>query len=172
MIRGLLKIGLLLLAAVLIYNRFFGTDEEKQQSKQVFGQMRGVVTSVAGIVRSERDKFEDGKYDKVMDKLGAAYSTVREKAQYVDEKVIKRLDELENRKAQLQREIDKVEAEPDAEPAAPASTKKGIKKTTRDEETKAAKEADIKQRRTELQREMEKLIKDSEELLQDAEKSE
>jgi cytochrome c556 len=168
MIRSILKIGIVLIFAVLGYNRFFGSDEEKEQSKKVFGQMRGVVTSVAGVVRGERDKFEAGKYDKVMEKLGAAYSTVRDKAQYVDEKVIKRLDELENRKAKLQREIDNVEAEPASAPA--AQPKKGLKKTTREDEAKAAKEAEIKARRTELQRQMEELIKDSENMLEEAEK--
>jgi type II secretory pathway component PulM len=171
MIRSLVKIALLLLVAILVYNRFFGTDEEKEQSKKVFGQMRGVVTSVAGIVRSERDKFDHGKYDKVMDKLGEAYTTVREKAQYVDEKVIKRLDELEGRKAQLERQIESLEAEPAPTPE-PTQPKKGIKKSTRDEELKASKAADLQKRRAELQREMERLIKDSEEMLQDAEKQE
>jgi hypothetical protein len=168
MIRSLLKIGLLLIAAILIYNRFFGTNEEKEQSKKVFGQMRGVVTSVAGVMRSERDKFDAGKYDKVMDKLGDAYKTVREKAEYVDEKVIKRLDDLEQRKAQIQRDIESLEAEPAPEPTT-AQPKKGVKKTTRDEELKASKQADLQKRRAELQRQMEELVKDSEQMLQEAE---
>jgi type II secretory pathway component PulM len=168
MIKSLLKIGVLLVVAILIYNRWFGTSEEKETSKKVFGQMRGVVTSVAGIMRTEREKFDNGKYDKVMDKLGDAYTTVREKAQFVDENVLQRLSELEKRKAQLQKEIDGVEAEP-APTNEPVPAKKGLKKTTRDEELKATKQADIKARRTELQREMEKLVKDSEEMLQDAE---
>ncbi len=169
MIRSLIKLGLLLIVAILVYNRFFGTDEEKEQSKKIFGQMRGVVTSVASVMRTERDKFEAGKYDKVMDKLGDAYRTVRDKAEYVDEKVIKRLDELEQRKAQLQKQIDNLESEPNEDPAPSNQPKKGVKKTTRDEELKAAKQADLSRRRAELQKEMERLVKDSEEMLQQAE---
>ena len=128
--------------------------------------MRGVVTSVAGVVRQEREKFEDGKYDKVMDKLGEAYKTVRDKAQYVDEKVLRRLDELEGRKAALQKELDSLEAEPEPtdEPV-----KKSVKKSTKDEEIKASKAADLKARKAQLQREMEKLINDSEDMLKEAE---
>jgi type II secretory pathway component PulM len=168
MIRKLINLALLLVVAILIYNFFFGTDEERASSKKVFGQMRGVVTSVAGVVRSERDKFDAGKYDKVMDKLGDAYKTVRDKAQYVDGKVLQRLGDLEQRKAELEKEIDSIEAEPAPTPE-PTSTKKGLKKSTRDEELKASKEADLKARKAELQREMEQLIKDSEQMLQEAE---
>ncbi|HNM26497.1 MAG TPA: hypothetical protein PKL15_13740, partial [Saprospiraceae bacterium] len=63
MIRSLIKIGLVLIVAILVYNRFFGTSAEKEQSKKIFGEMRDVVVSVGQLVKSEKTKFDAGKYD-------------------------------------------------------------------------------------------------------------
>ena len=56
------------------------------------------------------------------------------------------------------------EPEPTDEPV-----KKSVKKSTKDEEIKASKAADLKARKAQLQREMEKLINDSEDMLKEAE---
>ena len=63
MVRSLLKLAAVLIAAMLVYNYFFGTSNEKENSRKVFGQMRGVVVSVGDLLKSERAKFDAGKYD-------------------------------------------------------------------------------------------------------------
>ena len=164
MIKGLLKIGLILVVGILVYNRFFGTDVEKQQAKEVFGSVKGVVHSVAGILKSEKAKFDEGKYDKVMDKLGDAYKTVREKAQFVDQKVLSQLDDLEKRKAELQKELDDLKADSGES----STAEKGLKGERPTDETKTASEASRKERERRLKKELEKLADDTEKLLEDA----
>ena len=168
MVRFLLKIGALLVAGILIYNFFFGTDTEKEQSRKVFGQMRGVVVSVGDLLKTEKAKFDAGKYDGALDKLGGAYRAVRERAQHLDQSVLKRLDDLEQRKATLQKEVDSIE-QGDQQAAAPQPAKKGLKKDPKAEQKAAAKSADQQRRKEELQRELEKLVRDSDQLLQEAE---
>lgn len=164
MIRSLLKIAALLIAGILIYNYFFGTNEEQENSRKVFGQIRGVVSSVGQLVRSEKDKFDAGKYDAALDKLGGVYKAIRTQARHVDEKVIKRLDELEGRKAELEQELNEIEASDQQAASAPVSKKKDPKA----EKEKAAKAADQNRRKEALFRELEGLVRDSDALLQDA----
>jgi hypothetical protein len=160
MIRSLLKIAALLIAGILVYNYFFGTNEEQENSRKVFGQIRGVVSSVGKLVSSEKDKFDAGKYDAALDKLGGVYKAIRTQARHVDEKVIKRLDGLEDRKVELEQELSDIEAEDNKISAAPKPQKK---------DPKAAEQAaDQLRRKAELFQELEKLVRDSESLLQDA----
>jgi hypothetical protein len=169
MFRSLIKLAVLAIAAILVYNYFFGTSEEKENSRKVFGQMRGVVVSVADLVKAEKAKFDAGKYDAALDKLGDAYRAIRQQAQHVDDKVLKRLDDLERRKADLEQELESID-QADQQGAAPSapSGKKGIKADPKAEQAKAAKAADQQRRKEALQKELEDLLRDSDTLLQDA----
>lgn len=167
MIRFILKIGMMLVAGILIYNFFFGTNEEKEQSRKIFGQLKDVVVSVSHLVKSEKQKYDAGKYDTALEKLGGAYQAVRKQAQHLDANLLKRLDELEQRKASLKAELDSIEQGERELSAAPAP-KKGIRADPKAEKAKADKEADQQRRKEALQRELEQLFKDSETLLQQA----
>ena len=160
MLRTLLKLAVLLLAAILIYNYFFGTNEEQETSRKVFGQIRGVVVSVGDLIRSEKDKFDAGKYDKALERLGGVYKSIREQAKHVDQDVIRRLDDLENRKARLQQELDNIESEDQKALNMPPPSKKDVKTVS--------KAADQQRRKEELFRQLDALVKDSETLLQEA----
>lgn len=164
MIRSLLKIAALLIAGILVYNYFFGTNEEQENSRKVFGQIRGVVSSVGHLLSAEKDKFDAGKYDAALDKLGGVYKAIRTQARHVDEKVIKRLDELEGRKVELEQELNQIEANDQQSAAMPVSKKKDPKT----EKAKAAKTADQNRRKEALFRELESLVRDSDALLQEA----
>ena len=94
MIRFLIKIGLVLVIGILVYNRFFGDDQEKEQAKEVFKKTGDAVGSAWNLLKSEKQKFDAGKYDRVLDQLGGAYQTVRRSAKYLDENVLQRLDDL------------------------------------------------------------------------------
>jgi hypothetical protein len=171
MIRFVLKIGALLVAGILIYNFFFGTSAEKDQSRQIFGQVKDVVVSVGQLVKSEKTKFDAGKYDAALEKLGDAYQAIRKQAQHLDASFMQRLDELEKRKATLQSEIDSIE-QGDQELADAPAPKKGVKADPKAEKAKTEKTADQQRRKEELQRELDQLFKDSETLLQQAQEQE
>lgn len=163
MVKSLIKLGLILVAGILVYNYFFGTNEEQAQSKEVFKKTGDAVGAAWNLLKSEKQKFDHGKYDKVLDQLGGAYRAVRERAEYVDEKILKRLDELERRKASLQKELDAIE-QTEAEAPAPATDKKGLKTDA----TQALKSADQNRRKEALQRALDSLIRDTDTLLKQA----
>lgn len=168
MIRSLLKLAAVLVAGILIYNYFFGTDTEKENSRKVFGQVRDVVVSVGNLVKTEKQKFDAGKYDVALEKLGGVYKAVRSQAQHLDESFIKRLDELEQRKLSLQQQLDTIDQnEPAAATPAP-SGKKSLKADPKAEKAKLQKAADQQRRKEQLQRELDELLKDSDELLKRA----
>jgi len=105
MIGFLIKLALVAVIGVLAYNYFFGTSEEKAQSAKAFGQMKDVAVSVGQLAKSEKEKFDAGKYDAALEKLGTAYMKLREGARKLDAGLLKRIDTLEKRKADLEREL-------------------------------------------------------------------
>jgi hypothetical protein len=170
MVRSLLKLGLLLVAGILIYNFFLGTDEEKEQSRKIFGQLKGVAGSAVELVKSEREKFDHGKYDKALDKIGGVYQGLRSKAQFLDDKVLSRLDDLEKRKSGLEKELKQLEQDDTQTETAPVPAKKALKKDTKTDELNASKAADLQKRKADLQKQMDKLAKETDTLVNDAEK--
>ncbi|MBP6828685.1 MAG: hypothetical protein KA165_19110 [Saprospiraceae bacterium] len=168
MVRSLLKLVALLVAGILIYNYFFGTDTEKDNSRKIFGQVRDVVVSVGHLVKTEKQKFDAGKYDVALEKLGGVYKAVRSQAQHLDASFIKRLDELEQRKASLQQQLDTIEQQEPAATEPLATGKKKAKADPKAEQAKTMKAADQQRRKEELQRQLDELLKDSDEMLKQA----
>ena len=145
MIGFLLKIAVLLVAGVLAYNYFFGTPEEQAHSSKTFTQIKEIGVSVRELALSEKEKYDAGKYDAALEKLGAAYKAAREGAQKLDAGVLRQVDDLEARRGELKRELDSIESdEANADKAA---------------------SAEQKQRKQDLLREMQELVRDSDKLL-------
>jgi hypothetical protein len=163
------KWGAILVVCILVYNFFLGSNEEQEQSRKIFGEVRNVMVSVGQLVKSERNKFDAGKYDAALDKLGGAYKAIRDRAEYLDEKVIKRLDDLEQRKAKLDQDLNSIQQGDQTGTQAP-TPKKGLKRDANAEAQQSAKAADQARRKAELQAEMDQLLEDSAKLLQEAQK--
>lgn len=110
--RTLLKLALLLIVGVLVYNYFMGSEEEKATSEKVFRQVKEVGQSIGELIKTERQKFQDGKYDQAFEKLGDAYEKLKGKVDQEDtreEKAI--LEKLEKQKEALEQEKDRLERE-------------------------------------------------------------
>jgi hypothetical protein len=159
----LLKLGFFLVVGILVYNLVFGDSEEKAQSKAVFQQAGKTVGAAWNMLKSERQKFDAGKYDGLLGQLGGAYREIRDRAEYVDQNVIKRLDELERRKAALEQELDGIQKADSAPAPAPAPTKKGVAKPST-----PAPDAAQDNRKKKVMDELDALMRDSEQLLKDA----
>jgi basic membrane lipoprotein Med (substrate-binding protein (PBP1-ABC) superfamily) len=99
MIRSLLKLLAILVIGILIYNLFLGTDEE----------MKAVGVAVKDLLKAEKEKFDKGKYDKAIDKIGNMLSGLKENAKEFDEKYVKRIEELERKRKELKDELDSID---------------------------------------------------------------
>lgn len=111
MIRSLLKLLFILIIGVLIYNYFLGTPEEKENAKQIFSEVKDVVVGVKDLVKAEKEKFDKGKYDNAIDKIGELLSKLKSKAKDIDEKYIDRISDLEKKKDQLKDAISNYDEE-------------------------------------------------------------
>ncbi len=110
MIKNLLKLLALLVVGVLVYNYFFGTPEEKETSKEIFSEVRDLGKATWNLLRSEKQKFDEGKYDEAVDKVGGLLSSLRTRAgENNDAGAIKELEDLERRRRELDRQIDEME---------------------------------------------------------------
>ncbi len=69
MFRFLFKILILLVIGVLIYNYFFGNSEERTQAKAVVSEIKDAGRAVGNLLNTEKTKFDNGKYDKALDKM-------------------------------------------------------------------------------------------------------
>jgi len=105
MIKLLIKIAIPIIIGILIYNYFFGTNEEKETSRVVFTKTKDLTVSVYDMLRSEKDKFDEGKYDKAMDKLNDVYAAARSNEDELTATDKVKLKELESEKKELQKDI-------------------------------------------------------------------
>jgi vacuolar-type H+-ATPase subunit E/Vma4 len=106
MIRSLLKLGFMAVICIVIYNRFFGTDTEKDQSKRIFKGVGSVFTEVRTLVKSEREKFDAGKYDAALGKMQGVLENLRTHASdNKDVNLQNQIAQLEKRKAALENQV-------------------------------------------------------------------
>ena len=117
--RKLIRLALILIVAVLVYNYYLGSDEEKATSEKVFNQVKEVGKSIGELIAKEKQKFAEGKYDRAFEKIADLYEEAKEKLgsnqddQRSFEELEKKKDALEKEKAKLEEELAK--EEPDEE---------------------------------------------------------
>lgn len=105
MIKFILKIAVILTIGILVYNYFFGTADEKQNSKEVYSKAKDLTVSVVDLLKNEKDKFEKGKYDQALDQIDNAISAIKEKGKLLSANDQLKLRTIEQDKEALQREI-------------------------------------------------------------------
>lgn len=105
MIKSLFKLLAVLVVGILIYNLVLGTSEEKAGAKKIVTEVKDVGVAVKDLLKTEKEKFDKGKYDKAVDKIGDMLSGLKRNAKDFDEKYLKRIEELEKKRDTLKREL-------------------------------------------------------------------
>jgi hypothetical protein len=102
MIRFLFKLVLSLVVLLLVYNYFLGTPEEKSTSKKIFGEVIHLGKSSWDLLRVEKQKLRDGKYDVAMDKVSQLLNGLENAVkQSGDPKISDQFQDLTNKRDQL-----------------------------------------------------------------------
>lgn len=109
MIKALFKLLVLLVIGILIYNYFLGTPQEKKGVEKIVKEFKEFGGSVADLLKSEKEKFDKGKYDDALDKIGNTLKDLKESIQGKGEQYSNDIDELIKKKEQLSEELQKLE---------------------------------------------------------------
>ncbi len=109
MIRTALKLLAILVVGILIYNFFLGTDSEKENSKKIFTEVKDVGVAVKDLLKSEKQKFDAGKYDKAVEKIGTVLDKLKANAKEFDEKYLDRIEVLEKKRKELEQDLSEYE---------------------------------------------------------------
>lgn len=107
MIKSLLKIVALLIVGILVYNYFMGDDREKENARRIFGEVKTLAVSVKELLQAEKDKFDAGKYDAAVDKIGDLLEDLRDKvrAGSDNDELLDRIRDLDAQRQSLHRAL-------------------------------------------------------------------
>lgn len=150
MIRRLLGLAVVVVAALIAYNLYFGNAEEKANAREIVGEVKNLGKASWDLLKSEKDKMEAGKYDEAADKFKEVFDKLKGIAKAKDDiNQLTRIDDLEAKRLELERKLEALDR-PDDYNTSLAPT------------TKVDKEAEIKKDLKQLYEETERLMKDME----------
>lgn len=147
MIKNLLKWGLFLLAGILIYNYFYGTAEEKEQSKEFFQEIKDLGASAWNLLKAEKEKLDEGKYDEALSDMENLFNALRDKVEAGGE-AMSRINQLEAERRNLEDRLQRVDTA---------------------EETQNLRSAEPNQEQQQLREDIKKLFEKTENLMRDME---
>ena len=104
--RTLIKLILVVVVALLGYNYFFGTPDEKEQSRRIVGKAGELGREAWNLLRSGREKFREGKYDGALDRLETLYDDLRREADRIgDGRLVNDVERLMERRHELEERL-------------------------------------------------------------------
>ncbi|MEO0041461.1 MAG: hypothetical protein RL329_909 [Bacteroidota bacterium] len=110
MIRSLLKLALWVVVVMVTYNYFWGNPAEKAQSGRVFQGVGQVFGEIKSLVVSEKGKFDGGKYDSALDKMGNVIGKLRDHGnQTGDKALVQQTVQMEDRRQHIEHQLKKTE---------------------------------------------------------------
>ena len=113
MIRSLIKLILVLTIGILVYNYFLGSDTEKENARKIFKEVKELGVAVKDLLKSEKEKFDSGKYDEALDKIGGLFKDLKRKAEDLDENYVDRIAELDEKRKALEERLAELKDEND-----------------------------------------------------------
>lgn len=122
MIRSVIKLGVLLVVGIVAYNSFFGTPEEKAKAKQTISKAKEVGKVVGGalldlgkdgvaLLKEEREKFREGKYDKAVEKVSGLISQIKDKVEGGGGALLDKVNDLEKQKDAIAKKLEDVKSD-------------------------------------------------------------
>lgn len=106
MIKTILQVIAVVVIFVLGYNFFFGTPEEKSNAKEIFQEVKDVGVAVKDLLKSEKEKFDEGKYDNAIQKMRGLFSDLESTAREVAPEYVDDIQRLEQQRKDLQNQLD------------------------------------------------------------------
>jgi hypothetical protein len=140
MLKFIFKVGIPLVIVILVYNYFFGTSEEQERSKVIFTKVKDLGKEVGGLLKSEKDKFNQGKYDKALDLTDNMLQKLKEGADKGSTS-IQEIKNLERKKDRLEQELDKSKSDGNVDSKENQKLTRGLDELVKEMEALAEKAA-------------------------------
>ncbi len=143
MLRTLLKLAVILVVGILAYNYFLGTPKEKASSERIFNEVKDLGAATWDLLKSEKEKFDDGKYDEAIEKARNLFEQIRSTAGNLTQEASEKLQELEDQRQEISLKLQEAE--------------------TRGEDL-------TREQRQQLEKDWDQLMKETEQLMKEIEK--
>ncbi len=112
MTKIVLKVVLALAVLITGFNYFFGNDEEKENSRRIVGQVKELSGSVFDLLKSEKERFDEGKYHDALAKLKEALRLEHDRAESLGDEAghdcLEKCEHLEQKEQDLEKRLDAI----------------------------------------------------------------
>lgn len=78
--RFIFRLLILILLALIAWNYFMGTEDERADSEQVVESARQFGESIINLVVAEKDRFSEGKYEDIRSRLEISFNALSNRA--------------------------------------------------------------------------------------------
>jgi hypothetical protein len=110
MFKGLFQLLVVVLIGILIYNYFLGSPEEKASSREIFSKAGELGKAAFQLLRAEKEKFDQGKYQEAVGRVGDILDTLQAQAKETrNPGAVRSLDELERSRLELEQKVAELE---------------------------------------------------------------
>lgn len=117
MIRSIVKFGVLLVVGLVFFNYFLGTPDEKAKAKNTISKAKEAGKVIGGVLldlgkdgvallKEEKAKFDEGKYDNAIKEVGELISNIKNQVEGVDGEMLDRINDLEKQKESIEGELE------------------------------------------------------------------
>ena len=93
--RRLLGTIIILIAAVVAYMYFFGKESDKEKAHTIVNETKDLGRSVGDFLKRQKEKYDDGEFDKLFDRISGTVNKLRSKPEKNNEEVQQDLRDLE-----------------------------------------------------------------------------
>lgn len=104
--KRIFSLVVLLVIGLIVYNQFYGTDEDKERGQVVVKETKEAFKSIFNLLKAEKDNYDEGKYEDALEKVGAIFKNVGEKVESLGDEFPDRFKELEEKKSAIEEKLD------------------------------------------------------------------
>lgn len=103
--RTIINLVLIVVIAVVGYNYFFGSQSEKSDSQEIVNQVKDLGKSIGDLIKNEKEKFDEGKYDGIFDRMRSIFDKVKSQLDTTDASGREKLEDLEKDLNDLEQKV-------------------------------------------------------------------
>ena len=101
--RRLIFLALIILAGFVAYTYYFGKGEDKERAENIVRETKDLTRSVGEFIKKQKDRYDDGEFDRLFDRIGNTIKNLRNKKTENQEEVNQDLKELETENGRLKK---------------------------------------------------------------------